>query len=90
MLQFWVQVLIQQSFAAEMFTHRCGSETLDDTRETPCTKTPPLEVVNAMGSPSTCPIVESGPLTGNRPQDHRKGEENYLHTVRSIRQSLSN
>jgi hypothetical protein len=26
---------------------------------------------------------ESGPLTGSHPRHHRKGEGNYLHTVRS-------
>jgi hypothetical protein len=33
------------------------------------------------GFPSTGPIVKSGPLTGNRPRHHRKGEKNYLHKL---------
>jgi hypothetical protein len=41
-----VHVLIQQS---KKVTHRCGSDTLDDTRATSCPKMPPLEVVNAYG-----------------------------------------
>jgi hypothetical protein len=36
------------------------------------------------------PTVKPEPLTGNRPQHHRKGEENYMYTVRSTRQRLIN
>jgi hypothetical protein len=48
MLQFFIQVLIQQSFAAEI-TCRGRSKTLDDTRATPCPKMLPLEAINAYG-----------------------------------------
>jgi hypothetical protein len=48
-----VQVLIQQSFAAEI-TRRYRSDTLDDTRATPCPKMSPSEAVKVYrGSPST-------------------------------------
>jgi hypothetical protein len=42
------------------------------------------------GSPSMRPTIESGPLTDNRPQHHRKGEKHYLHTFATTKQSLSN
>jgi hypothetical protein len=41
-----------------------GSESLDDTRATPCPKMTPSEVVNPYEFTSTGLIVESGPLTG--------------------------
>jgi hypothetical protein len=40
-----VQVLIQQNFVVKI-TRRCGSDTLDDARATPCPKMPPFEAVN--------------------------------------------
>jgi hypothetical protein len=43
------------------------------------------------GSPSTgYNRPKSRSPTGSRPQHHQKGEKNYLYTVRSIRQNLSN
>jgi hypothetical protein len=36
-------------FCSRKITRRCGSDTLDDTRETPCPKMPPSEVVNTYG-----------------------------------------
>jgi hypothetical protein len=67
-------------FCSEKSIRRCGSESLDDTRATPCSTVPPSEAVNAYRSPSTGPTVESGPLTGNRPRHHGKGEKNYTCT----------
>jgi hypothetical protein len=32
-------------------------------------------------STHTGPTVESGPLTGNRPRHHQKGDKNYLHKL---------
>jgi hypothetical protein len=63
-------------------TRRCGSDTLDDTSTTPCPKMPLSEAVNIYRSLSMGPIVESGPPIGNYPRRHRKGEENYLHTIK--------
>jgi hypothetical protein len=65
----------------EKFTHRWGSEILDGTRATPCSKMLPSEAVNEYGVPSTGATVESGPLTGNRPRHHQKGEKHYLHKL---------
>jgi hypothetical protein len=76
-----------QSFAAEI-THRCRSDTLDDTIAAHCPKMPPSEMVNAYGLLVWDLTVESGPLTGSRPRHQQKEEKNYLHTVRSTKQSV--
>jgi hypothetical protein len=67
-------------FYSESYTRGCGSESLNDTRATPCPTVPPSEAVNTYGSPSTGSTVESGSLIGNRPRHHRKREKNYTYT----------
>jgi hypothetical protein len=62
-------------FCSGGVTRRCGSDTLDDTRATPCPKMPPSEAVNAYGVSEYGPNVESGPLTGSRPLASPKGRE---------------
>jgi hypothetical protein len=68
-------------FLQRKITRRCGSDTLIDTRTTPCPKIPPSAAVNAYGSLSTDSTIESEPLTGNCSRHHRKGEKNYLHKL---------
>jgi hypothetical protein len=69
MLQFWVQVLIQQSFVAKHLMIQGQHLALRCRHQKRSMPT---------GSLSTDPTIDSGPLTGNRPWHHQKGEENYL------------
>jgi hypothetical protein len=70
-----VQVLIQQSFAAEEL--HVDAEVTHSTiqGQHPCPKMPPSEAVNAYGVSEYGPNVESGPLTGSRPLASLKGRE---------------
>jgi hypothetical protein len=71
-------------------THRCESDTLDDTRATPYPKMPPSEVVNAYGVSQNVVQPLSLDLSLVTTFGITEREKNYLHIVRSTRQSLSN
>jgi hypothetical protein len=67
------------------------AKSLDDTRATRHPKLPASEAFYVYGvSQNGVQPKETGPPNGSHPRRNRKEKENYLHTVRSTRQSLSN
>jgi hypothetical protein len=68
-------------FGSRKVTRRCGSDILNNTRTNIALRCCNQKQTTPTRSPKTGPTVEFGPLTGNRPRHHQKGEKNYLHKL---------